>query len=313
MWKLLAALSLLAACRSGSSEQPATAEKSDEISARVDKLQEEEGEVISRRDALTRERQKVAADRQALEEKKKALQAGGGDAKEVDAEEKALAVREAKLNADESEVQRKLDTLLSRYRVEATTTGAADATRREVQVASREKDLARREASLADRERTLADRERDLAKRERDTCGGTSTIVQTVPIDRGAKYSRRDVEPILASARRRMAEKGLLASDLPAPAKGLEREATAAMGNGDWGKARFAADQLVATIESVKVDNGFIRAKIDRLNSSLRGSKVGGESQKQVDDLFREATADYGDGKFSAANTKLNRIYGLLQ
>src|SRR5215468_2421906 len=141
MWKCLLLASLLVACKSGSSEPTATNEKSGETSARVDKLQEEEGEVISRRDALTRERQQVAADREALEAKKKA----GGDAKELDAEEKALTAREAKLNADESEVQRKLDTLLSRYRVEATSSGAADATRREVQVAAREKDVARRE------------------------------------------------------------------------------------------------------------------------------------------------------------------------
>ncbi len=314
MWRFLAIAALLGSCRSASSEQPASSEKSAEIAARVDKLQEEEGEVISRRDALNRERQKVAADRQALEERKRALQAHGGDAKEVDAEEKALAAREAKLDADESEVQKKLDTLLSRYRVEATSTAAtADATRREAQVVAREKDVGRREAALADRERGLADREKELAKRERDTCGGPpTTIVQTVP-DRGSKYTRRDVEPLLASARRKMAEKGLLASDLPTPAKGLEREATAAMGAGDWGKAKFAADQLVVTIESVRVDKSFIQAKVDRLNSTIKGSKLAGESQKQVDDLFREATADWGDGKFTAANSKLNRIYGLLQ
>src|SRR5262249_53292782 len=259
MWKLVALAGLLAACRSAASEQAPSSQKSAEIAARVDKLQEEEGEVISRRDARTRERQKVAADRQALEEKKKALQAQGGDAKEVDAEEKALAAREAKLSADESEVQKKLDTLLSRYRVEATSTAAtADATRREAQVAAREKDVGRREATLADRERGLADREKELAKRERDTCGGArTTLRQPLPTGPGAKYTRRDVEPLLASARRKMAEKGLLASDLPLPAKGLEREATAAMGAGDWGKARFAADQLVVTVDSVKVDKGF--------------------------------------------------------
>lgn len=305
---------LAAACRSNSAEPSGSSQKSDEIAARVDKLQEEEGEVISRRDALTRERQRVAADRQALEEKKKAVQAQGGDSKEVEAEEKALVAREAKLTADESEVQKKLDTLLSRYRVEATSTAqTADTTRREAQVAAREKDLGRRESTLAERERGLADREKELAKRERDTCGGgATTIVQSAP-ERGSKYTRRDVEPLLASARRKMAEKGLLASDLPAPAKSLEREATAAMGTGEWGKAKFAADQLVVTVESIKVDNGFIKAKITRLNSSMKGSKLGGDSQKQADDLFREATADYGDGKFASANVKLNRIYALMQ
>ena len=34
---------------------------------------------------------------------------------------------------------------------------------------------------------------------------------------------------------------------------------------------------------------------------------------RQVDELFRDATADYGDGNFLAANSKLNKIYGLLR
>ena len=273
----------------------------------MDKLQEDEGEVLSRRDALSRERERVAADRQALEQKKKQ----GGD---TDAEEKALLAREAKLQAEETDLQKKLEALLSRYRVEAQSPAGADTTRREAQVATREKDMSRREGTLAEREARLADREKELAKRERETCVATpATIVQTVPYERGSKYSRRDVEPLLASARRKMSEKGLLASDLPAPAKGLEREATHAMGIGDYGRARFAADQLVATIESVKVDKSFISAKISRLNGAIKGAKLGGDAQKQVDDLFREATSDYGDGKFTPANGKLNRIFGMLQ
>ena len=38
-----------------------------------------------------------------------------------------------------------------------------------------------------------------------------------------------------------MGEKGILGSDLPALAANLEKEATSAMGEGDYGKAKFAA------------------------------------------------------------------------
>src|SRR5262249_34199747 len=118
----------------------------------------------------------------------------------------------------------------------------------------------------------------------------------------GARYSRRDVEPLLTAARRKMSDKGLLESDLPSPARGLEREATAAMSSGDFGRARFAADQLNATIDSLKVDRTFIVGKINRLNGAMKSTRLAGDARKEVDDLFRDATADYGDGKFASAN-----------
>jgi hypothetical protein len=127
-----------------------------------------------------------------------------------------------------------------------------------------------------------------------------------------SRYSRKDVEPLLSSARRKMTEKGLLASDLPSPVRDLEREAAAAMSDGDYARARFAADQLVATVESVKVDKAFIMAKIGRLNGAIKAAGLPEDSRRQADELFRDATADYGDGRFTAANGKLNRIYALL-
>src|SRR5262249_62016958 len=127
----------------------------------------------------------------------------------------------------------------------------------------------------------------------------------------GSKCSRRAVAPLLTAARRKMSAKGLLESDLPAPAKNLEREATAAMSSGDYGRARFAADQLVATVDSLKVDKAFIVAKINRLNGAMRSAKLSPDAKKEVDDLFRDATADYGDGRFGSANGKLNRLFGM--
>ena len=188
--------------------------------------------------------------------------------------------------------------------------------RREAQVAARERDFSRREQTMAGREAELAARERDLAKREREMCsaGTTTTIIREVePPTPGKRYNKRDVEPVLARARRHMAEKGLLSSDLPAQARALEKEATESMAEGDFGKAKFAADQFLAVVDGVRIDKGFIAGKISRLNAAVKGKTLAAGVGGQVDGLFREATADYGDGKFSGANGKLNRIYALIQ
>jgi hypothetical protein len=313
-------VALLGAGACNEANKPAAPEASGATTASdLDKLREEEGAVLSRREELLREREKVAADRVALEEKRKQTLATGGDVQAVEAEEKALVEREDKLVADERAFADKLDALMANYQQALASAGGGggdEVVRREARVAVREKDFARREQTIAAREGALAARERDLAKRERDTCsvGTTTTIVQQVPAaDPGKRYTRRDVEPVLARARRHMADKGLLSSDLPGPVRALEKEATSAIGDGEYGKAKLAADQLLATVDAFKIDKGFIAAKIGRLNEVMKKKSVDGSARTQVDGLFRDATADYGDGKFASANGKLNRIYGIIQ
>jgi hypothetical protein len=45
----------------------------------------------------------------------------------------------------------------------------------------------------------------------------------------------------------------------------------------------------------------------------VKSAKLGEDVRRQVDELFRDAATDYGDGKFASANGKLNRIYALLR
>ncbi len=302
-----AALGLWIACAGCGGEREA-APPSSEAAERLRKLQEEEGNVLARRAELSRERQAVDQQRAALDHRRQQAASSGGDVTAVDAELAALREREQKLLVDEAALGRKLDALLRDYGEVTVAGGARDTAAREAQLAVREKDLGRREAFLAQREATVAERERELLRREREACG--PVVATAAP---SARYGRKDVEPLLSSARRKMGEKGLLPSDLPSPARELEREAAAAMSSGDWSRARFAADQLVATVESLKVDKAFIVAKIGRLNGSVKAAKLPEDSRRQVDELFRDATADYGDGRFTAANVKLNRIYGLLR
>lgn len=286
-------------------------------------IKTEESTVLARRDELQRERRKISDERASLVEKRKQVAATGGNVAEVDALETELASRESKLVDQETELNGRFESLFKKYEALAiappavTTSGGgaqADVARREGSLALREKDVASREARLAARETELAEREKSQAKREKDTCGTatTTTIVQQVDA-KGSKYTKRDVEPVLQKARRKANEKGLLASDLPAPAQGLEQEAVQAMKDGDYGKAKFAADQLYATVDSIKIDKAFISAKIGRLNAAMKGKELAGDPKKDADELFRGATADYGDGRFPSANGKLNKIYLLIR
>jgi hypothetical protein len=312
----------VAGCGDKSGGAPKADPKAAEAAAKeAQGLKQEESDVMARRDELTRERKKISADRAALAEKRKQAVASGAGVDEVDQEEAALVARETQLVDAELELQRRYEQLFSKYEqlaVAGPTAAAgaqADVARRESSLALREKDLSAREARLASREADLAEREKAQARREKETCGtgGVTTIVQQVEPPKGSKYSKRDVEPVLGKARRKMNEKGLLPSDLPAPAQALEAEAVAAMKDGDYGKAKFAADQLYATVDSIKIDKAFISAKIGRLNGALKGKPLDGDKKKEADELFRGATADYGDGRFPAANGKLNRIYALLR
>jgi len=278
------------------------------MASRMEALQKEESGVLSRRSELEREREAVKEARAALEEKK---QQPGGDPKALAAEEEALAAREAKLLAEELKHSQDVEKLLSQYKALSAAGGAAgraDVTQREASMAGREKDVAGREQSLARREAELASRERDLAKREKETCSLVPTTIVQTALPPGAKYNRRDVEAALSKARRKMSEKGILSGDLPPHASNLEKEATESMGAGEFGRAKLAADALLASVDQMKIDKGFIQAKINRLSSKMKAQ----QTSKEVEELFRGATSDYGDGKFPAANGKLNKIYAII-
>jgi len=275
-----------------------------------------QGDLLARRDALLKSRQELQDEQAKLDAERAEVVQKGGDTTEIDKKKEELATQQEKLESEESAIldafERQL-TELAAMKV-AGADQSAQVAARESSMATREKTIASREERVASREAALADRERRLAVRERDTCGAggaATTIIQTVDA-KGSKYTKRDVEPILRRAREAMAKKGVLAADLPAPAQGLEREATQAMGEGDFGSAYLAARTLGATVESIKIDRAFISAKIGRLSQRMKGVKLEDGKQKQVDDLFADATARYGDGDFTGANRKLNQIYAMI-
>jgi hypothetical protein len=185
---------------------------------------------------------------------------------------------------------------------------------RESSMAGREKSVATRVERLAEREALVAEREQALARREKETCGvaaATTTIIQTVPA-KGSLYNKSDVEPALKRARSVMSDRGILLGDLPGNVRELEREATTAMAEADYGRAYLAASQLLKTVLALPIDRAFIKAKSLRISGTARGKKLAPGAQKQVDDLFAEATTRFVDGDYQAANKKLNAIGSLV-
>jgi hypothetical protein len=301
-----ALVALLAAGCKGGDENAAAAPEQASGAETAPATDGDEG-LLARRDSLLTTRLELRNKRAELAEKLVAIRQKGGDTSEIDRESQELASRESVLAAEEKSL---LDRLMSERQamVSALASSRSSGTvGREAGVAAREKDLARREQKLAEREAQVSAREEGLASKWKETCAAGTTIVQTVD-PKGTRYTRRDVEPLLARARAEMNKKGLLRSDLPEPARDLEGEATRAMEKGDYGQARFAAAQLHGTVRALKVDKSFIADKIRRLNDVLKGQRL----TPAVEQLFREATENVADGAFGSANRKLNRIHAAI-
>jgi hypothetical protein len=291
------------------------------IAAEDDALKKSESDLIGQRGALQRERKKIVEERAALVEKRKTLGHDSAGQAALDEDDKKLLQQESDLVSREHDIDDKLDQLLKQreelvQKVTSSVAGAAGAdpaehaARREQSVAAREKDIAQREKDMADRERSLAEREAREAKREKEACSTVAAAPVEVP--KGLKYSARDVEPTYKKALKIMQDRGLLADDLAAAAH-LVSDVRESMKKGDFVRAKYDADALLAACEGVRIDREFITAKMGRLNSAIRARKLEGESRKKSQSLLEEITGSYGDGKFAQANTKINTVFAMLK
>ncbi|HMG22932.1 MAG TPA: hypothetical protein VK607_16470 [Kofleriaceae bacterium] len=263
-------------------------------------------DLVKRRDALLEQRQRLESQRSVVLEEIQRAEASGGDTVELAKRRDALTAQIDGQSAELGQMSDKLSSLSTKL------DSAAGIAAREDRIAQREGRVASREASLGDRERGLAAREEKLAQREKETCGtAPPMIIQTAKTD--GKYGKSDVQPLLARARAAMSKKGVLVADLPGPAQGLEGESTRAMADGDWGKAYFAAAQLVAMVDAVKVDRAFIQAKTGRLSGQVKASKPDEATNQQLTGVLSDVMQKYNDGNFAAANLRLNQLAALLK
>jgi hypothetical protein len=293
-----------------------------EVAAADRRLAEQENQMLSRRGNLQRERSQLRDKREELLTKKAGLDENDAQGREaVEKEESKLNHLDQTLATEEMTLNKKLMALLDEK------TGLIDklgekagrdaiTARREYGAALREKDVARRESELARRERVLAEREKAFAERQARGCGKTTTVVMAPPTGGGARggggaYGRKDVEPVFKEALRAMQSKGILIADLPAGIDRMVTEVRHSVSSGDYTRGKYAADQLLATVRSMKIDRSFIGAKIGRLSASIRSNPP--KDKSKVNGLFQKATSAYGDGRFLEANQLLNRIYAQLR
>lgn len=264
-------------------------------------------ELIARRDKLLEARKKLQSDKEKLDAEIAEIQAKGGDATEQ-------LKKKAELDA---ELESQNESLLALVNSKVDAIGkAADKTAqvaaREADLASRERSVAEREARIAERERALAVRDAESAARWKDSCSvGAPTIIQAASPKDG-KYTKSDVSALIRKAKRAMAKKGLINSDLPGPAQGLESDAASALDGNDTSKAYFAAAQLVATVDSISINRQFIQAKTARLSAQAKGTKVDEATNRQLADILGDVMQKYNDGDFSAANRRLNQLASML-
>ena len=147
-----------------------------------------------------------------------------------------------------------------------------------------------------------------------EKCGNSSgpAVVVQAAAPRGANYTRAEVEPLLSKARANMSKKGLMISDLPGQAQGLEGEATKAMANADWGRAYLAAAQLAGNVDAIKVDRDFVRSKMLRLNARVSSAKLSESANATMIAGLQEVSDKYTSGDFAAANRKINLMFASL-
>lgn len=265
-------------------------------------------DLLRRRDALLAQRERLESERQKIVEQIQKTEATGGDTQDLTKQRDDLTAQIDGQSAELGDMSDKLSSLSSKL------DSVAQVAVREDKIAQREDRLARREDRVADRERTLAQREERLAQREKETCAvAPPMIIQQVAAKGDGKYGKADVQPLLARARQAMSKKGVLLADLPVPAQGLEGESTRAMADGDWGKAYFAAAQLLATVDSIKVDRAFIQAKTARLSNQVKATKLEETANQQLANVLSDVMQRYNDGNFGAANQRLNQLAALLK
>ena len=266
--------------------------------------------LIARRDAMLASRKQTQDERKRVQEELLKVVQSGGDASEM---QRKLDELDSQLEVQNNQLADELSIMSSKL------ASIAVATDQTAGMASREAEVGTREDRLSQREDRVAQREAKVAEREREALRAcavptTTTIVQAPP-PKGGTSTRKEVEGYLARARTAMDKRGLLPSDLPAHAQGLEREATAAIADGDLTKAYLAATQLASNVEAVKIDSAFVKAKIGRLQSRItaKGGKLDEATNKNMGAGIADVMQKWGDGDYARANAKLNQLSASLR
>ena len=302
---------LVVAAAGGCKDDKAKAASVEESSEAVADAEEAGEDLVARRDQLLATRRQLALQRAELDKKRASIVAEGGDPALLEDEAEALRVKEREVSEELISVS---SSLVDEFRRQKNILSKMSAGTRDGAIAVRESSLASREEILARREKDLADRESELAKREsqmalrwKESCGlGATTIIQAD--SKGTRYRRRDVQKALTKAQTTMRKRGILAEDLPPSLRNLNRAASDAMAKGNYAEAFFAADQLERGVTSLAIDRAFVRSKFARVSAQVKGG-----ISDDVAKLLAQITSDFGEGRYGAANRKLNALIAKLR
>lgn len=333
---LVAVSSSTPGCKEGKKGSAARDDKGiKELKASGEELKATTEDLLKRRGTLQRSYAEIEEARKALEQKRATLDKDDidGHAK-LAKEELALKDQESKLKSQANAIDDKLMGALQRQEQFYLKAAAALATRgsgggddptagvrgRELAIASREKLVAAREQDVARREAALNEQHRKLVEYKAQKCAVATPVFTTITapgvpttVPGGKEYTKGDADAALAKAMAVMGSKGIRISDLPEGFAKLISDIRGFITSKEYARAKFAADQLRATLAGIKIDRAFVGAKMSRLASTIRNKKLPEPKRKEVNSLFVSVTTAYNDGRFSAANASINRIYGLLK
>lgn len=262
-------------------------------------------ELMARRNALIAEQKRLSDESRALELKIEEGKAKGEDVAELTKQKDAL---DQKLAGSESELNQAADQLSS---ISSKLDAAGGMATREAEVSQREARVAEREKELVARMERLMELDAQRADKWKEGCatpGAPTTIIQQVAAPKDGKYTRKEVDALVARAKAAMAKKGLINADLGAQA-GLEGEVLKAQQDSDWTRGYVLASQLAQTIDAIQINRPFIRAKYDRLQAKVKGAKLDEATQATLTDGMKEVMQKYGDGDFVSANRRINQLW----
>jgi len=268
-------------------------------------------ELVARRDALLAQKQKLQDESTKLDVEIQKAQGPGGDAKNLEdlqAKKKAIDTQIQQQDTNLDNASNELSALSSKL------DKVGGLAQREAAVAQREAAVALREKEAFQKMKDVLAAEGASAERWKEGCnaGGQPMIIQQVAPPKGGTYSRKEVDALVGKAKREMAKKGLMASDLGAQSN-LESEVTKALGESDWTRGFILASQLVQTIDAISVNRAFIGAKVQRLQNRVKSASVDEATQAQLTEGLKDVLQKYGDQDFAAANKKINQLWAAVR
>ncbi len=190
-------------------------------------------DLAARRDILLATRKKLSDDKVKIEAEIKTVEASGGDASGLKKKLSDVTEQQSEMLAGQiSELSAKVDGIA---RAGAGGGGGGDAQSN----AALQAEVTRLEGLITKLEAAMRAGNAGGGGGEVDTkllaqmtalsekCGNSSgpAVVVQAAAPKGANYTRAEVEPLLSKARANMSKKGLMPSDLPGQAQGLESEA----------------------------------------------------------------------------------------